>query len=111
MPASDIAAGHGCGTGPDQVYKYGAIVDHAADGGRSDDSFSASNVFDCYADGIFSNLPPADDGGQSFIVAVYAFSRRSFSEFMDGGLSCPPRVASCPGAQPALLASAIPFPG
>src|SRR5258708_30485519 len=48
LPASDIAAGHGCGLRADQVYKYGAMVGHASpdDGGLGD--VIASHGFDCF---------------------------------------------------------------
>jgi hypothetical protein len=85
LPSAAIVAGHGCGTGgPDQVYKYAAIVGYAVEGGvaggASGDGGVAitSGVFDCFADGLFSNLPGSDAGSFSFDVAIYAYNQCSF---------------------------------
>jgi hypothetical protein len=88
--SSDIVAGHGCGQAAQQVYKYVAIIAYRTDGGAPGVPI-ASAVFDCFADGIFSNLPALDSGGQAFDVRVYAYNAFAFP---CQGLACP--QASCP---------------
>jgi hypothetical protein len=110
VPAAAVTAGHGCGDGRDQVFAYGALVTQNPEGGTGDAGVVASNVFSCFADGVFSNLPASDSGSESFAVSVLAFSQCSFNGFMDGGLACPMGVTgNCPGEDAVLLESAIPF--
>jgi hypothetical protein len=85
IPAAAVVAGHGCGTRPDQVYKYAAVVAFATDGG----GLVTAGVFDCFTDGIFSNLQPIDAG--PFQVTIYAFSQRS----LPSALACPPTATPC----------------
>ncbi len=110
--SSQLVAGHGCGTGPDQVYAYVAVladifplpqggVDAASangivtpDGIVSNVPFQ-STVVPCYADGILSNLQPPDGGTFDFQVYIYAYNYSSFPP----SLACtPPRTnGNCPG--------------
>jgi hypothetical protein len=88
ISAADIATGHGCGTGSEQVYKYVAVLSY-----HMDACAFASGVFDCFADGIFSNLA-ADAGNQIFDVSIYAYNQASITP--DGGgqnaLQCLPNA-------------------
>ena len=90
IPAQTIVAGHGCGTGTDQVYKYAVIVSTTSDAGPA---FVTSGVFDCFTDGVFSNLPSPDGGSVAFAVSVLAYNRSSFPD----ALFCPPNTLPCPG--------------
>lgn len=78
--ASDITAGHGCGTADDQVYKYAVVVSYQDSG-----TPVAAGVFDCFADAIFSNLSADGAGSFAFDVAVYAYNAATF----------PPELAPC----------------
>jgi hypothetical protein len=89
--ASDVTAGHGCGTGDEQVYRYAAVVSYQDSG-----TPVAAGVFDCFADAIFSNLPADGSGSLTFDVAVYAYNAASF----------PPQLAPC--ASPAGCAAQDP---
>ncbi|MDP8998626.1 MAG: hypothetical protein M3O46_00765 [Myxococcota bacterium] len=98
ITASDIVAGRGCGEQSGQVYKYAAVVSYANDAGVATDAGVGkpfvSGVFDCFADGIFSNLPALDSGLlQGFDVSIYAYDKASFPP----ALACPPGTAPCPG--------------
>jgi hypothetical protein len=90
ISAQTIVAGHGCGTGTDQVYKYAVIVSTTSDAGPA---FVTSGVFDCFTDGVFSNLPSPDGGSVAFAVSVLAYNRSSFPD----ALFCPPNTLPCPG--------------
>jgi hypothetical protein len=81
--SSALVAGYGCGTGPGQVYRYAAIVYFATEGGAQ--ATLVANVFDCFTDGVFENLPVADGGGQDFIVSIRAYNFASFP----AELQCP----------------------
>jgi len=89
IPADSIIAGDGCGVGADQVYKYAAVVS-TPDGGMP--AFSTSGVFDCTADGLFSNLPSPDGGNQTFDVYIFAYNKASFPNPLQCGATLP-----CPG--------------
>ena len=93
--SSSIVAGHGCGVLPNQVFKYVAVVSPITiDGGIADPV--ASSVFDCFADGFFSNLLVPDGSIPTFQIAVFAYNAQSFPS----ALQCPPtppNAAPCPG--------------
>jgi hypothetical protein len=92
ISAADIVAGRGCGRGSGQVYKYAAVVAYADDGGVPGQLLT-SGVFDCFADGIFSNLPLLDGGSSLFEVSIYAYDQASFPKALD----CPQSATPCPG--------------
>ena len=115
LPSADIVAGHGCGTGsPDQVYKYAAIVGYAGDAGDGGTELDltagivTSGVFDCFADGIFSNLPLSDAGNSTYIIGIYAYNQCSFPPELacvqNASAACPTgdaSVAQSVASQPA----------
>ncbi len=111
--SSDLVAGHGCGTGPDQVYAYVAVLAHAVSPGVP----YTSIVVPCYTDGVLSNLQPAivtDDAGNSFDLLdyklyIFAYNSRSFP----ASLACtPPQLTgNCPGDQPDASARAAAVDG
>ncbi len=113
----DLASALGglrCGTGPGQLFKYSAVVWHASpDGGppaslisggsEGGDASSnaeatpiASDVWDCFADGIFENLPATAAGDDSFYVEVFGYSTATTlpGAFTEAGA---PSAVWCPG--------------
>jgi hypothetical protein len=115
--SSTLVAGHGCGTAPGQVYRYAALVYYASDasdGGTpivpagAPPAGSQSSVFDCFADGLFSNLVASPTGSLSFSVAIYAFNFAAYPP----ALNCQPPVEGdgnviCPGDNPATLLGVV----
>jgi hypothetical protein len=93
--SSALVAGYGCGTGPGQIYRYAAIVYFATDGGPQAPPL-ATNVFDCFTDGVFENLPVSDSGSQDFIVAIQAYNRGTFPP----ELACPADGGPCAARDP-----------
>jgi hypothetical protein len=99
--SSSLVAGHGCGAGPDQVYKYAALLSYA-DGAGGEGAPVYSGVFDCFTDGIFSNLPSSEAGSLDFALTIYAWDRAAFP----GALQCPADPSNpCPGDDPATVLS------
>jgi hypothetical protein len=90
IPASVVVAGHGCGPGAQQVYKYAALVAYATADGAAEVPLT-TGVFDCFADAIFSNLPSTDGGNPMFDVSIYAYTRHSFLQ----AFGCPQDSAPC----------------
>jgi hypothetical protein len=77
--SESLVAGKGCGTAPGQVYRYLAIVTYAPDDLGTTRDPIAGAVFDCFADGLFSNLQPAPDTGSvSYVVTIYAYDAPSY---------------------------------
>ena len=109
--SADLVAGHGCGTGPDQVYKYVAVLAYSdasrQAGGSSKPKTSivpyASTVVSCYTDGIFSNLQASTTANPyDFTVYVYAYNAASFPP----ALACTPdQAGGCPGDSPCSTAT------
>lgn len=104
--SSSLVAGYGCGTGDGQVYKYAALLSYTDDGGPPG-PVVYSGIFDCYSDGIFSNLPGDDAGSLSFDLTVIAWNQASFP----AALACDPDevgeggFTACPGDTPDTVAS------
>jgi hypothetical protein len=100
--SADLVEGHGCGTGPDQVYEYLAVLAYTNTPDKIDKPYT-STVVSCYADGILSNLQGLPVSGSSnldfdFKVYIYAYDFASFPQ----SLACTPDTASvlagsCPG--------------
>jgi hypothetical protein len=95
--SSALVAGYGCGRGPGQVYRYAAIVYFATEGGAQ--GTLVANVFDCFTDGVFENLPVSDGGGQDFIVSIRAYNFASFPP----ELQCQPTGGPCAAQDPTTL--------
>lgn len=97
--STSLVAGLGCGTGADQIYKYGALISFADDAGSPEPPVF-SGVFDCFSDGLFSNLPASDSGAFTFDLSIVAWNQASFPP----ALQCPPNAAQpCPGDDPGTL--------
>jgi hypothetical protein len=91
--ASELTAGHGCSNDPsassDAVFRYGAVVSAAPDSGAPDGGTGPwSDVFECFTNGVFENLPVNDGGNQLFDLVVYAWTEAGF----------PPELAPCADA-------------
>jgi hypothetical protein len=90
-----------CGSGPDEVYQYVAVVWDEVDGGPYRQPI-ASNVFDCFATGIFENLPSSDSGSQEFFLRLFGYSQAS----LPANLTCPEGLGLdggiCPAQNPSL---------
>ena len=70
-----LVSGLGCGTRAGQVFKYIAAV-------ASDDkpgAFVYANAFDCFADGVFSNIPLPETGNPSFTVRILAVNKDAYA--------------------------------
>jgi hypothetical protein len=76
--ADDLVAGHGCGTGPDQIYGYAVIVSTFTEGGAGA-VFIAGGASPCYADATFINLCASTSGSLAFNVQVYAFTEAQWN--------------------------------
>ncbi len=81
--ADSLVAGFGCGTAPGQIYKYAAVVTYAVDAGPVCAEAGTADVFtglfDCYADGVFPNLPACSTGSQAFQLDVYAYNQATYA--------------------------------
>jgi hypothetical protein len=82
--ASSLIPGHGCGTGPDQIYKYSVVVS-AFDEAGATQVFIAGGTYDCFADATFVNLCSSSSGNYVFNVNVYAFTAAQWNGTDAGG--------------------------
>jgi hypothetical protein len=97
--SSSLVAGIGCGTGDDQVYRYAAVVTFAPTEGGTPSTTSFTNIFDCFTDGVFENLP-ADNGNLNFDVSIYAYNFKDYGPATAAapmGAGLPPDLACPPG--------------
>lgn len=88
--AETLTTGRGCGTGPTQLFRYAVVVFGYTEDPPNlpvEDRASyrrevTSNVFDCFTDGAFIELPPsAQSGNSSFRLEVYAYSEPVYTAF------------------------------
>jgi len=81
--ADSLVQGFGCGTAPTQIYKYAAVVTYAVDAGpvctEAGAASTFTGLFDCFADGVFPNLPACATGSQSFQLDVYAYNQADYA--------------------------------
>lgn len=86
ISASTLLRGYRCGDGPGEVYKYSAVLwsASASDGGPAGAPLY-SDVWDCYVDGVFQNLPSGEAGSETFFIRVFAYTRSGFPT----ELACP----------------------
>jgi hypothetical protein len=80
-----LTAGHGCGTKPDQVFKYVAVVtyDDGTNAGPTQLVWEpvpteVSGFYDCFADATFVQLDTTK--GSAFRVFVYAFNADAWND-------------------------------
>jgi hypothetical protein len=93
---SSLLQGLQCGTGPNDLYQYVAVVWDDVDGGPAAQPL-ASNVFDCFATGLFENLPTADGGPQEYFLRIFGYSQA----LLPANLMCPGGLALGGGVCPA----------
>jgi hypothetical protein len=87
--ADDLAAGYGCGTGPNQIYEYAVIVSTFQEGGAGA-VFIAGGYAPCYADATYINLCASTSGSLAFNVQVFAFTEAQWNLKSPQLLSPPP---------------------
>jgi len=52
-----------------------------------------TNIFDCFADGVFENLPSSDAGSLTFNVTIFAYNKEKYDEArLPPDPGCPPGV-------------------
>ncbi len=77
--ADTLTAGHGCGTGPAQIYKYIALVSVPTNVPPPllPGLFVAGATNDCFSNAIFQNLCiyELDGGADNYALTVYAFTQ------------------------------------
>jgi hypothetical protein len=83
-----LTAGHGCGTGPGEIYKYLAIVQIPSyvGGVGLANSFIAGGVYDCFSNGVFYDLCTYEGDAGTFTVTVYAFTAATWNGLVDAGV-------------------------
>jgi hypothetical protein len=89
--SASLVAGHGCGMGPGEVYRYGALVSYTVDGVPTGTP-QWSGVFDCFTDGLFENLI-TDASNQGYFVQIAAWDYAGFPS----DLACSNAASGCPG--------------
>jgi len=67
--AETLTSGRGCGTGATQLFKYSVVV-------FARGAYAAGNVYDCFTDGTFVELPTITP--DLYTLEVFAFNRVAF---------------------------------
>jgi hypothetical protein len=80
--AETLTTGRGCGQGPDQLFKYAAIVygytEGPVDVKGSYRTAVTAGVYDCFADGTFVELPETG-GSFTYRLEVFAYSEPAYN--------------------------------
>jgi hypothetical protein len=95
IESSALVNGYGCGTGSDQVFRYAAVVSYAPIADAAPDAQASgatwTNIFDCFTDGVFENLPVSSSGYQTFVVSIFAYNEKSYAAAgLPSDLGCVP---------------------
>jgi hypothetical protein len=86
--AERLTTGRGCGTKPGQVFKYAAVVfehhaGHSIDT-RDPGSFDlplTANVYDCFTDGTFVELPASPgDNSVTYRIELYIYDQPAYAQ-------------------------------
>lgn len=77
--AETLTSGHGCGPKATQVFKYVALV-FGANPAAPDvrDELLAANVYDCFADGQFVELP-LSAGSAQYALQIYVYNSAAYA--------------------------------
>jgi len=67
--AETLTTGRGCGTAPTQLFKYAVVVFARGE-------YVAGNVYDCFTDGTFVELPDIETS--LYTMEVFAYSRAAY---------------------------------
>jgi len=70
---NDDTIGCGASDSGGELYKYVAVVIN------DNHDIGGAGIFDCYADGVFGNLPGTDAGSLDFAVWIYGYNARDFA--------------------------------
>jgi hypothetical protein len=108
VPAEALTTGHGCGRNATQIFKYLVVVYgvNPADANlppneQRRDEFLASNVYDCFADGQFVELP-ASGGSARYALQVYVYNAAAY-DAAGGDAAIMGKTARLASARAALL--------
>ncbi|AKV01420.1 hypothetical protein AKJ09_08083 [Labilithrix luteola] len=77
--AETLTANRGCGTNPSQVFKYAAVVFGQGANGELDQPI-VSNVYDCFTDVTFVNLP-TPNGNANYRLEVFLYNADAANAF------------------------------
>lgn len=75
--AETLTNGRGCGRGATQIFKYAAVVLGKNPTSPEFDVVLAGNVYDCFSDGQFVELP-ASGGTFDYAIRVFAYNEAAF---------------------------------
>lgn len=76
--AETLTADLGCGPANSQIFKYAVVVFGKNPNGLGVfDTYLASNVYDCFSDGLFVDLPTSG-GVTDYSLQIYAYSAPSY---------------------------------
>lgn len=76
--AETLTTGRGCGRGPTQIFRYAvAVLGRDPNNLASFTSFIAGNVYDCFSDAQFTNVP-ASGGSFDYRLQVVAYTEAAY---------------------------------
>ena len=73
IPAATVTAGKGCGRGTTQVFRYAVVLLTKDDGVAL-----AGATYDCFADALFTQLPPSFSGHYDYVLKVFVYNAASY---------------------------------
>src|SRR6185295_8411509 len=79
--AETLTADHGCGAASTQLFKYVVLVF----GADPNADLAGANVYDCFTDGTFVDLPPIG-GKNAYRLEVFAYNKSAYDQAAATGL-------------------------
>jgi hypothetical protein len=80
--ADTVTAGHGCGTGVTQIFKYAVVALGRTDATKVD-TVLGGTVYDCFTDAQFVNLPQSA-GSFDYELQIYAYNQAAYLAAIGG---------------------------
>jgi hypothetical protein len=76
--AENLTVGLGCGHANSQIFRYALVVfGRNPSATNTFDVYIASNIYDCFSDGMFVDLP-ASGGNTDYMLQVYAYNEANY---------------------------------
>ena len=80
--ADTLTTGHGCGTGPDEIFEYATIVSIPENSGLFSGAYVTGGTTPCYTNATFDNVCTYNTNS-NYNITIYAFNQAEWNQTLD----------------------------
>jgi hypothetical protein len=77
-----LTTGHGCGTGPDQIFEYATIVSIPENSGPFSGAYVTGGTTPCFTNATFDNVCTYNTNS-NYDITIYAFNQTEWNQTLD----------------------------